>query len=105
MKRWMSLFMLFLLAAPLASAQTKPMAMDENCPMMKKTADMDSKLQALVDDMNKTEGPAKVDKMAAVINELVAQRAMMMKSMDNCPMMKKSTTKKTASAAHEMSCH
>jgi hypothetical protein len=103
MKRWISFFVLFLLAAPFASAQTKPM--DESCPMMKTTADMDSKLQALVDDMNKTEGAAKIDKMAAVINELVAQRTTMMKSVDNCPMMKKSTTKKTASAPHEMSCH
>ena len=102
MKRWMGMSLLLLVAAPLALGQTKPM--DENCPMMKKSADMDGKLQALVDDMNKTEGAAKVEKMAAVINELVAQRAMMMKSMDNCPMMKKSA-KKTASANHQMSCH
>jgi hypothetical protein len=103
MKRWMGISLLLLIAAGLAPAQTKPM--EDKCPMMKNAADMDGKLQALVDDMNHTEGAAKVDKMAAVINELVAQRAMMMKSMDNCPMMKKSTTKKTASAAHEMSCH
>ena len=73
----------------------------------------DAKLHGLVDTMNKTTGQAKVDAMAAVINELIAQRTAMrgemqemmmhhtgaMKgqsedhSMENCPMMKKSSKK------------
>jgi hypothetical protein len=42
---------------------------------------MDAKLQTLVDEMNKAKGSAKVDKTAAVITELVAQRAIMQKQM------------------------
>jgi hypothetical protein len=42
---------------------------------------MDAKVQALVADMNKTKGSAKVDKTAAVVTELVAQRSMMQKHM------------------------
>src|SRR5512140_623700 len=74
----------------------------------------DDKLTGMDDAMNKAKGSAKVDRMAAVINELVTQRnqmrddmaammpqmmhhmmqhmqgAMMsgMQSMENCPMMK-----------------
>ena len=75
----------------------------------------DTKLQGLVDTMNKATGQAKVDAMAAVINELIAQRTAMrdemhemmmhhmgggMKgqsrdhSMENCPMMKSSKSSK-----------
>ena len=75
---------------------------------------MDDRLAALVGDMNKAKGSAKVDRMAAVINEMVAQRKQMrddmatmmpqmmnhmmqhmqsgmmsgMASMSDCPMMK-----------------
>jgi hypothetical protein len=72
---------------------------------------MDDRLQALIDEMNKAKGSARVDRMAAVINELVSQRKQMrgqmmtmmpqmmghmmqhmlsggMQSMSTCPMMK-----------------
>jgi hypothetical protein len=55
--------------------------MQEHEAMQKHMAEMDSKLQGLVDDMNKTKGSAKIDKTAAVVNELVAQRSMMAKQM------------------------
>jgi polyhydroxyalkanoate synthesis regulator phasin len=42
---------------------------------------MNAKLQTLVDEMNKAKGSAKVDKTAAVLTELVAQRSMMQKQM------------------------
>jgi polyhydroxyalkanoate synthesis regulator phasin len=42
---------------------------------------MDDRLQALVDEMNKAKGSAKVDRMAAVINELVSQRKQMREQM------------------------
>jgi hypothetical protein len=102
MKRWIGILVVLLLATSLA-AQT-PM---EECPMMKNSAAMDAKLQTLVDDMNKAEGQAKVDKMAAVITELVSQRAAMQSQMmESCPMMKKSsTTAKKTSSAKPMECH
>jgi len=103
MKRWIGTLTVLLLTATLAPAQMPKHSMDEeNCPMMKKSADMDKKLQGLVDDMNKAQGQVKIEKMAAVINELVAQRAAMQSHMmmdENCPMMKKAST----SAA--MDCH
>ena len=40
-------------------------------------AAMDERLAALVAEMNKARGSAKVDRMAAVINEMVAQRKQM----------------------------
>ena len=75
---------------------------------------MDDRLAGLVSDMNKAKGSAKVDRMAAVINEMVTQRKQMrddmaammpqmmnhmtqhmqsgmmsgMQSMADCPMMK-----------------
>jgi hypothetical protein len=62
--------------------------MQQHDAMQKHMAEMDAKLQALVDDMNKAKGSAKTEKMAAVINELVAQRAMMQKHMtEMMPMM------------------
>ena len=88
-------------------------AEDHDCAMMAKQQEqMDAKLQGLVDTMNKTTGQAKVDAMAAVINELIAQRTamrdemheMMMHhmeegqqghSMENCPMMKSKPSKKS----------
>ena len=42
---------------------------------------MDDRLQQLIDDMNKARGSAKVDRMAAVINELVSQRKQMREQM------------------------
>ncbi|HEY6843806.1 MAG TPA: hypothetical protein VI391_06535 [Thermoanaerobaculia bacterium] len=100
MKRWIGIALVTAMLAPAAIAQ-KPM---DDCPMMKKSAEADSKLQGLVDEMNKAEGQAKIDKMAAVINELVARRAAMQKDMKNCPMMKKTGAKKTA-AMQPKSCH
>lgn len=42
---------------------------------------MDDRLQQLVDEMNKASGSAKVDRMAAVLNELVTQRRQMREQM------------------------
>ncbi len=107
---------LALLFVPAVVAQT----MDQNCAammqqhqaMQKKMMDMNTKLDSLVADMNKAKGSRKVDRMADVINELVAQRSAMMqdmmtmqpammhhmmqhmqsgmKAMTDCPMMKES---------------
>jgi hypothetical protein len=44
-------------------------------------AEMNATTQALVAEMNKARGSAKVDKTAAVVTELVAQRSMMQKQM------------------------
>jgi hypothetical protein len=87
--------LVFLLVPGLFGQMTMPMPADQKSPampdcaammqqrdaMQKHMAEMDAKLQTLVDDMNKAKGSARVDKMAAVINELVAQRAMMQKQM------------------------
>ncbi len=92
MKRMIVGFALVLLSVPTLFAQMpdaqKPAMMPDCAAMMqeheamqKHMAEMDSKLQGLVDDMNKAKGSAKVDKTAAVINELVAQRSMMAKQM------------------------
>ncbi len=96
MKRLISGFALAVLFVPALFAQmTMSMPADQKVPampdcaammqqhdaMQKHMAEMDAKLNALVEDMNKARGSAKVDKMAAVINELVAQRAMMQKQM------------------------
>jgi hypothetical protein len=92
MKRMMVVLALALLWAPALLAQMtgdqKPAMMPECAAMMqqheamqKHMAEMEAKLQALVDEMNKAKGSARVDKMEAVINELVAQRATMMKQM------------------------
>lgn len=55
--------------------------MQQHEAMQQHMAEMDAKLQTLVDEMNKAKGSAKVDRMAAVITELVAQRSMMQKQM------------------------
>lgn len=96
MKPMIVVFSLTLLLVPALFAQMtmpmpadqKPAAMPDCAAMMQKgdamkqhLADMNAKLQTLVDDMNKSRGSAKVDKMQAVINELVAQRSMMQKEM------------------------
>jgi hypothetical protein len=109
MKHWI-LIALFGLFAPFATAHMKMqhgnMPGMADCPMMKSHESMqkqmsakDAALKSLLDDMNKTGGAAKIDKMAAVINELVMERAMMRaqmeppmmdgtKPMAGCPMMK-----------------
>jgi len=92
MKRMIGGFALALLCVPslfaqMPDAQKATMMpdcaamMQQHEAMQKHMAEMDSKLQALVDDMNKAKGSAKVDKTAAVISELVAQRSMMAKQM------------------------
>ncbi|MEO8378659.1 MAG: hypothetical protein ABI779_03245 [Acidobacteriota bacterium] len=92
MKQMICSFALALLFVPALFAQMppgdKPAAMPDCAAMMqqhdamqKHMAEMDAKLQGLVDEMNKTKGAAKSDKMAAVVNELVAQRGMMQKQM------------------------
>lgn len=92
MKRWTLVALILLFAIPFASAQTakgkekSAMAgceamMQQHEAMQKQMAGMDTKLQALVDDMNRAEGSAKVDKMAAVITEMIGQRSMMQKQM------------------------
>jgi hypothetical protein len=96
MKRLISGFSLAVLFVPALFAQMtmsmpadqKAAAMPDCAAMMqqrdtmqKHMAEMDAKLTTLVEDMNKTKGSAKVEKVAAVINELVAQRAMMQKQM------------------------
>ncbi len=65
---------------PAAMPDCKAM-MQQHEDMQKHMAEMNAKLQSLVDDMNRVKGSAKVDKIAAVINELVTQRAMMQKQM------------------------
>jgi polyhydroxyalkanoate synthesis regulator phasin len=104
-------------AAPAPAAATDAPSMNCEAMMQEMHASstaMDDRLQQLVDDMNKAKGAAKVDRMAAVLNEMVTQRkqlreqmtAMMpkmmshmsqhmqsgmmqgMSSMDGCPMMK-----------------
>ena len=92
MKRWTFIAIAMLLTMPLASAQTaktkekSAMAgceamMQQHATMQKQMAGMDAKLQSLVDDMNRADAASKVDKMAAVITELVAQRSAMQKQM------------------------
>ena len=92
MKRILAGFALALLSVPTLFAQMpdgqKPAMMPDCAAMMqqheamqKHMAEMNAKLQTLVDEMNKAKGSARIDKTAAVINELVAQRAMMQKQM------------------------
>ncbi|MEO8216906.1 MAG: hypothetical protein ABI718_07480 [Acidobacteriota bacterium] len=56
--------------------------------MQKKMQGMDAKVDQLVADMNAASGSKKVDRMAAVIGELVAQRKQMREQMQSMmPMM------------------
>ena len=55
--------------------------MQQHDAMEAHMAEMNAKLQTMVADMNKAKGSAKVDKTAAIITELVAQRTMMQKHM------------------------
>ncbi|MFA6957192.1 MAG: hypothetical protein WC538_15085 [Thermoanaerobaculia bacterium] len=80
-----------LLLAPSLLAQTpeaKEPAMPDCAAMMQQhdamkahMAEMNARLDAMVAEMNKAKGSAKVDKTAAVVTELVAQRSMMQKEM------------------------
>jgi hypothetical protein len=91
MKRMFLVFGAAFLLAPALVAQMpggeKPAMMDcatmmqHHEVMQKHMAEMDAKLQTLVADMNKAKGSAKIDKTAAVVTELVSQRAMMQKHM------------------------
>jgi hypothetical protein len=139
MKRILSGIALALLCVPALFAQTpegqKPAMMPDCAAMMqqheamqKHMAEMNTKLQTLVDAMNAAKGSARVDKTAAVVTELVAQRAMMQKemmdmqpkmmehmmthmhdgmmkamaeSMSGCPMMKGSEKASTPAAEHK----
>jgi UDP-N-acetylglucosamine:LPS N-acetylglucosamine transferase len=94
--------------------------MQQQAGMAKSMKQMDERLDSLVAEMNKARGSAKVDRMAAVITELVAQRTQMRdqmmtmmpammehmqhhmaegmmqnmsSSMENCPMMKETKEK------------
>jgi hypothetical protein len=115
------LFVVTGLALPLtASAQNAPLP--EECQlMMQKMKDMhasskamDDRLAALVKAMNAAKGTAKIDRMAAVINELVAQRTkmrsavdatmpQMMEHMASCPMMQATSSHATEHADHHAS--
>jgi len=122
MKRILSGIALALLCVPALFAQTpeapKPAMMPDCAAMMqqhetmqKHMAEMNAKLQPLVGEMNAAKGSARIDKTAAVVNELVAQRAMMQKemmeagmngmSMSDCPMMKESKKTSAAPAGHK----
>lgn len=96
MKRTIVGFSLMLLFVPALFSQMtmpmpadqKPAAMPDCAAMMQQEdamkqhmAEMNARLQTLVDGMNKARGAAKTEKMAAVINELVTQRSMMQKQM------------------------
>ncbi len=96
MKRTIAAFgLMFFLAPALFAQMSMPMPADQKPAMMpdcaammhkedamkQHMADMNAKLDGLVADMNKARGSARVDKMAAVINELVSQRSMMQKEM------------------------
>lgn len=99
-KRLIPLMTVAMFSAALAFGQMTP-ASDQAMPgckammqqhedMQKHMAEMNAKLQSLVDDMNGVKGSAKIDKMASVINELVMQRSMMqMQMMEMHPVMMK----------------
>lgn len=92
MKRIVLSSALAVLLSPALFAQMpkgeKPAMMPDCAAMMQKheamqqhMAEMNARVQKLVDEMNRAKGSAKVDKTAAVVTELVAQRAMMQKEM------------------------
>lgn len=94
MKKTVFLFLVVMIAAGTTSAQmTAPPAHQPPMPqqnmdcqaMMQQmhagTAEMDQRLKTLVEAMNGARGSAKVDRMAAVVNELVAQRTQMRERM------------------------
>lgn len=111
--------------APEGSQSGQMQPMDCQAMMQKMQASskaMDERLAMLVDDMNKAKGSAKVDRMGAVINEMISQRKQMgddmaammnhmmqhmqsgmmsgmAKSMTACPMMKGSAPAAKPSAA------
>jgi len=62
------------MSMPMADCQAM---MQEQQKMMADLSAMDQKLDGLVAEMNRAKGSKKVDSMAAVLNELVAQRKSM----------------------------
>jgi hypothetical protein len=71
--------------APAAGAQPDMPGM--HARMMADMKAADQRLDALVAKMNSASGQAKVDAVAAVVNELVTQRTAMQEMMASCPMM------------------
>jgi len=64
------------------SAQMEPMDCQAMMQKMQNSSkSMDDRLQALIDEMNRAKGSAKVDRIAVVINELVSQRKQMREQM------------------------
>ena len=60
----------------------------EHCQqMMADSKAMDESLAKSLAAMNAAQGNAKIDAMAAVINQMAAQRSQMMAKMEQCPMM------------------
>lgn len=78
---------------PMAPAGEKAGMMDCQAMMAKqqemetRMAEMDARLQQLVDQMNAARGSSKVDRMAAVLTEMVAQRKQMREQMAAMPPM------------------
>ncbi|MBK5260288.1 MAG: hypothetical protein JJE51_11890 [Thermoanaerobaculia bacterium] len=85
----------------MSTAKMPPMDCESMMQEMHASAKvMDDRLKLLIDEMNNAGGSAKVDRMAAVINELVTQRTAMREGMmtmmmghmhgpmAGCPMMK-----------------
>src|SRR5213596_1337073 len=93
MKRMMGTLLVLVLTATVAPAQAPAKPMDEKgCAMMKDNSAADVKLQAML-----------VDKMAAVINELLAQRTAM-QSGSCCSMMKKDAAKSGSCCSATAAC-
>jgi len=66
----------------MSSGQMKSMDCEAMMKHMQSSSkSMDDRLQVLIDEMNRAKGSTKVDKTAAVINELVSQRKQMREHM------------------------
>jgi hypothetical protein len=119
MRRWIFVALIVMFVVPLGFAQMVKDSAKQSCmaccetmmkqhdEMQRQMAGMDARLQSLVDEMNRAEGAARIDTMAAVINELVSQRTTMQKQMSGkdsmavCPMMKQSEKEPATPAPHE----
>ncbi len=77
-------FVVFVLGVMSAGLMAEDPASSPSTDMKAEMASLDAKLDSLVATMNSATGTQKVDAMAAVINELAAQRKA--KSMFHCPM-------------------
>lgn len=71
--------------APGAGAEEAQAPAQPAHPMMEMVRQHDQKLEELVAKMNAAQGEAKVDAIAAVLNELVAQRKQMRQHMGTGP--------------------